>query len=968
METELKSLFKEETNNLLLKRTRFLAKLGPLLYILFWGLDLINDSSTAYTFLTIRIAVFLFSMFTLYLCYTPLTGKYLGALSMIYLIIGAFGISVMCSYLNGFESDYYVGIMLVLFASGFFMPWNLYQIFVYCITIVLGHYLIIIANGFSLNVNAVKSFFFLSSTSVFACSSVVLNQINRKKELSLRYRLEKQKEEADNARKEVEEAHKETKIINEELTNVTSELEHANTKLKESDKQKTAFFQNITHEFRTPLTLIIGPLEQFLTSDIRPELKSKAETMLRNARRLLRLINQLLDLSKLESGKMNLKCKEIDLKIFLKNIVSAFDSKAKSKKIDLDCKCNHDEVLVYIDQEKMDKVIFNLLSNSFKFTESGSITISLDKSETQVFIKIKDTGKGIPDKELPHIFDRFRQVDGTTTREQEGTGIGLSLVKEYVELHKGSVEVTSKEGDGTEFTISLPTGIDHLSDIEIDKDPVIEGIKQDERNLSGLPELNEEGEYRREIDRIELIKKTEMSVLEQSESDDPIEQTEIISDETLLIVDDNADMRSFIKSVLENNYNIIEAKDGLEGLNKANTDKPDLIISDVMMPIMDGNQMLSELKMDESTSNIPVIMLTAKATEDFKLEGLESGAADYLAKPFNPRELLARVNNILTIKRQAEEIKRNIETILEKQFKLIMAGEMMGDLFHDMKNIFGQSSFSVSSIKSDVIDIFKLLELTDNWDELVDIMFKKSDISNNDKIRRSKLLLKSVSGMKKDRIESMAGRMFTDNMLVEFSKGIMEIDEGQREFYCKFVDIAELFDLLQHANKQAEQLSYSVLNQVRGESESDQECDISSVVDSCITMMGKRFTISGIKTEINVASANVGISAPNLHTVILNLLNNSNDALKKLKQDDLFIKIYSEQKDDSVNVVIEDNGPGIPENIQNKIFERNFSTKGQKGNGIGLAVCRSLVEKVGGNIELFSKPESTKFKVKLPLT
>ena len=739
-------------------------------------------------------------------------------------------------------------------------------------------------------------------------------------------------------------AKKKVEGMNTELTNLSSELEDTNHKLKETDKQKTLFFQNITHELRTPLTLILGPLES-LSAKISGKAGDEIGIAIRNANKLLELVNQLLDISKLDAGKMGLWARKIDIVKFLEITISAFDSKFAEKNLILSFENKLDKLMAYIDPEKLEKVINNLLTNAFKFTEKGEVKVILKEIDGKVIIKVKDTGVGIPEKDLPYIFDRFHQVDGSSTREQEGTGIGLALVKKHVKLHHGEVSVTSTVGE-TEFTIILLLGREHLSDGEIDQRQynVQTGLKRRKADLDPTAILSDE---------IRISDDTTPAKAQHSE--------------ILLIVEDNEDMRKYIKGILSLYYKkIIEAVNGAEGLKMAKEKLPDIILSDVMMPKMDGHQMLVELKNDDDTKGIPVILLTAKASENFKIESLESGANDYLSKPFNSRELLARINNILTIKRQAEEIKKNIEKILEKQFKLIMAGEMMGDLFHDIKNIFGRSIYSVSIIREDILDIFKLLELTDNWSDVISAIFIKSTLSRQDKERRKNLILSKMD-IDQEIAEGIAGRMFSDDdKMLEFAQGLTQLEEDQRNFFFKFVDIAKLFDMLQKANKEAEKLSYSVLNQVRGESEDNQCCNFDDVIDSCMTMAEKRLKNSEIKTDVNIQTAAVGISYPNLHTIILNLLNNSNDAFKKSAQKEKIVKIYSEEKDGYIHITVEDNGSGIPEDIQSKIFEKNFSTKGDKGNGIGLAVCKSLLNKINGDIILESKQGCTKFKVVLP--
>ena len=403
--------------------------------------------------------------------------------------------------------------------------------------------------------------------------------------------------------------------------------------LRNLDQLKSHFFANISHEFRTPLTLILGQVESVLSSNIETKEKGKLQVANRNARRLLTLINQLLDLSKLEAGSMELKAEQHNLISFLKSVFFSFESLAESKKISLKFVSEFANIPLRYDADKMEKIICNLISNAFKFTsENGEIILSVNIIPSSVEIKLKDTGIGIPSDSLPHIFNRFYQVDGSSTREHEGTGIGLALTKELVELHKGQITASSKEGEGTEFTIHFP--IDNskieneisyeLSDNNSYKENNFDTVEPAEIQLDSSEQNSQKGQ-------------AESSIQIQSQS----------NKEIILIVEDNADVRSYIREQLEIDYKVIEAGNGEEGIINAQIEIPDLIITDVMMPKMDGYQFSKNIRGDEKTSHIPIIMLTAKAGLDDKIEGLETGIDAYLTKPFSARELKVRVKNLI---------------------------------------------------------------------------------------------------------------------------------------------------------------------------------------------------------------------------------------------------------------------------------------------------------------------------------
>lgn len=394
-------------------------------------------------------------------------------------------------------------------------------------------------------------------------------------------------------------------------------------KLHEVDELKSRFFTNISHEFRTPLTLILGPAKQIFEKVKDEKIKSELSLIHRNARKLLELVNQLLDISKLESGNMKLRTSPQNIVSLLKALLLSFTSYAERKRITLKFNSVENEIIVYIDKDKIEKIITNILSNSFKFTaDGGRIETNVSLTENYVVISINDTGIGIPKEKMSKIFDRFYQVDGSYTREREGTGIGLSLTKELVELHEGKIEVESEEGKGATFIVKIPLGKEHLKPEEIsEKDNLYE--EQEEKQ-----EYYDETENKSEqkVD-IEFLGKEELPLL--------------------LIVEDNSDVRNYIKDNLNIEYRVLEAVDGEDGWNKSIEQLPDLIVSDVMMPKMDGFKLCEKLKTDERTSHIPVILLTAKAAKEDKLAGYETGADEYLMKPFKPDELRARIKNLI---------------------------------------------------------------------------------------------------------------------------------------------------------------------------------------------------------------------------------------------------------------------------------------------------------------------------------
>ncbi len=404
-----------------------------------------------------------------------------------------------------------------------------------------------------------------------------------------------------------------------------------NTRLKELDNLKTRFFTNISHEFRTPLTLLVGPID---------DLKNKypqegiISVMQRNIQRLQSLINQLLDLSKLEAGEMKINFQEVDLSQFLGQLFASFESLAQSKNIIFNYSQSHLTQLAKFDLDKLEKIITNLLSNAFKFTpKNGRISVRVEYEKNQVFLKIQDFGIGISPERLSHIFDRFYQVDESSLHDgtqpfQEGTGIGLSLVKELVDLLKGEIEVESSVGEGTSFTLTLP----------------FESIQNLSKSASKFVSKNHSEMVYNELQSLNG------------------HEVELDSQSVMLVVEDNPDLRNYIRSIFENQFRLVTAVDGQEGLMQAFEHIPDIIISDLMMPKLDGFGFCERIKSDERTNHIPVIMLTAKASIADKLIGLSKGADDYLSKPFNKEELTVRVNNLVN-QRQLMREKYALQTV-----------------------------------------------------------------------------------------------------------------------------------------------------------------------------------------------------------------------------------------------------------------------------------------------------------------
>lgn len=398
---------------------------------------------------------------------------------------------------------------------------------------------------------------------------------------------------------------------------VEERLFFKNTKLKETDLLKSRFFANISHEFRTPLSLILGPIEDKLNaSSLATADKEDLKMVKRNANRLLDLVNQLLDLSKLEAGKLELQLTEGNLDEFIRLQVASFDSLAESKQIRFSKNISNLGEHVCFDADKLDKIISNILLNAFKFTmPGGSVVLGINTSPaSELLLTVTDTSKGIPHEDQALVFSPFYQSKQTTDDGQIGTGLGLSLVSELVKLYGGQISLASQPDVGTTISVIIP------ADYKINE-------SENKATTHPIP-THHHSRFDAEI----------------TIEEDP---TEELHPDSILVVEDNPDLRNFIASGFKSQFTVFTAKDGAEGLSLALEHIPNLIISDVMMPTMDGIELTDKIKSDERTSHIPVVLLTAKADAESRMQGYKTGADDYLAKPFSTEELHVRVANLI---------------------------------------------------------------------------------------------------------------------------------------------------------------------------------------------------------------------------------------------------------------------------------------------------------------------------------
>ncbi|HEY3847121.1 MAG TPA: ATP-binding protein, partial [Acetobacteraceae bacterium] len=492
--------------------------------------------------------------------------------------------------------------------------------------------------------------------------------------------------------------------------------------LAEIDSAKTAFFSNVSHEFRTPLTLMLGPLEDAIAAlgQAAPEAAGRLAMVHRNGLRLLRLVNALLDFSRIEAGRVQARYQPTELDLYTQELVSNFRSACDRAGLRLTTQCALPDRLIYVDTDMWERIVLNLVSNAFKYTLAGGITVALTAvpDDETVLLTVHDTGIGIPEAELPHIFDRFHRIEGQRGRTMEGTGIGLALVNELVRLHGGTIAVESHAGTGTTVSVRIPFGSDHLP-----ADHVHEAIGRTapeavaaaafvEEALRWLPDgepLQDAGILETSRDLAALAADTETGLRRR-----------------ILLAEDNADMRDYITRLLQPGYDVVAVGDGQQALASARAAPPDLILSDVMMPRMDGLGLLAGIRADPALRDLPVILLSARAGEEARDDGLEAGAHDYLVKPFAARELLTRVRSNLELarlrqeardsllkanelleQRVAEEMERRAkaEASLRQAQKMEAIGHLTGGVAHDFNNLLTVISGGVETLQRMLVTV-----------------------------------------------------------------------------------------------------------------------------------------------------------------------------------------------------------------------------------------------------------------------
>jgi len=634
---ELHDAFEQELVKKAERDTRISTVIASVLFMAFGLLDVYMYPSYLRELFIIRGGVVLISAVVLTLSLALPDDRYARRLGMAEYLTCTLAIVLMVHITDGYLSPYYAGINLVLIVFLAILPLDPMRAGIVCV-VTYGAYIIPIALVGNISEVAIllnNNFFFLSTIVLVVLSSHFATRL-RFREFAGRYNLAR-----------------------------------ANEELKNLDKLKSEFFANVSHEVRTPLTSILAPLQAFYSGDLgrlTAEQEQIVSQMYRNSLKLLDMINQMLDFSRFEAGKVQLRLTCLDVNEFVEDTVSLFEEVAEQKGVKLRTTTSSEVPEAYLDSDKLERVLTNLLRNAIKFTTHGSIMVrtGLTQAAAMIFVEVEDTGIGIPEDHLPHIMDRFRQVDSSSTRRYEGTGIGLTIVKEAVDLMQGRVTVDSTEGEGSTFRVELPTNLEERA-----PDAFRERRRRERRKSRKPGSSNRDRRRRtRRTDDFVRVAADELALMEkdmlasgarESEADARSEPAGPAEDRVLL-VEDNNDLRSYVGRMLAGmGHEVTTAVDGVDGWQRVQSDNPDVIVSDLMMPNRDGYELLKLVKNTEGTRHIPFIMITAKHELESKIEGLDLGADDYLPKPINIRELDARVRNLRNMKRFQQAVAREQE-------------------------------------------------------------------------------------------------------------------------------------------------------------------------------------------------------------------------------------------------------------------------------------------------------------------
>ncbi len=736
------------------------------------------------------------------------------------------------------------------------------------------------------------------------------------------------------------------------------QIEAARDQLASLDEAKTRFTANVHHELRTPLTLILAPLESLRSGDLGelPEPVGRTlRTMHLNGQRLLKLINDLLDLAKLESDRFAIHRVALDLGALVEEVVEGARPMSDRKRIQLRWEQAPSTPRVHVDRDGMEKVIVNLLGNALKFTEAGGqVTVRLGPAEdgAGVLIRVRDDGIGIAQKDLGRVFDRFAQADGSATREHEGTGIGLALSKELVELHEGEIWAESEGlGHGTTICVRLPIGEADRRDPETVIRSESGGVLSLDESLEQMrreggvgatrsePRAGIAAELEGDLERWEARHEVREHDVQDHEvlEEEPVDGRRAGYKPRIVIADDNRDIRELLQLLLGRDFSVHVARDGEEALELVRRVRPELVVTDIMMPGMTGTELCRAIKGDPEIGTTPVMLVSSKAESAMKVEGLEQGADDYVTKPFHPRELLARARGLVRLRLLQREIEdqnaalanalrelKAAEVQLVQSERLAAVGELAAGVAHEVNNPVNFALNAARMLRSEIAEIQTMM----TW--MLDLDWEAA-------ARRGEGLEKIQA-----RIEELG---LHDPASTVDELGTIIIDGLERTHRL----VAELRDFA--APHRAGRV----------------EVDLARGIQSTVSLLRPAFRQHQVEIEIRVPEHLPPIQGdPSaLNQVLLNLLKN---ALEAMESEGGHVRVEADTRADRVEIRICDDGPGIPPEIQSRLFEPFFTTKeAGKGTGLGLSISRRIADEHGGSLHVVSEPGvGTTFTLSLP--
>ncbi len=734
------------------------------------------------------------------------------------------------------------------------------------------------------------------------------------------------------------------------------ELEEAHDELAQLDRAKSRFSANIHHELRTPLTLILSPLDALRSGELGPlpaEVQKTVDMMLANGRRLHRMINNLLDFAKLENEQLALVRRPMQLSSLVEELLASAEPLARRKQVQLEMNGFGEVPTINGDAAALDKVFVNLVGNALKFTDSGGrITVSAKvMGDDEVALAVADTGVGIPPSQLEAVFDRFAQVDDSATRRHEGTGIGLALAKEMVELHGGRIWAASDgEGRGTTIHIVIPIGEpDAVLDEETIRDESgrAHGLGDSLAGLVEAVDAGTSGPSKREVGSLPEMDRSVLRWADRQADESPQEEgvkiipksAELLGE--ILIAEDNPDMRALLAMLVGREFRVRTAKNGREALEAIRKSPPDLVLSDVMMPELSGLELCRAIKGDADTRHIPVVLVTSKAERDMKIEGLELGADDYVTKPFHPRELLARVRSLVRVAslqrelaHQNSELQTTLDELKQAEVQLVQSerlaaiGELAAGLAHEVNNPVNFALNAVRAMETSVRDL----------GELAAEMMEMDSENPADLIRRLETYQRESGGRN--------ARELVDTVL-ELS-GI--VGDGLKRTASL---VGDLHDFARPGR----------IGAVHG------PVDLEVGLRSTLTLVGHSISAANARIEVEVEPGLPKISGDpgGLNQVFLNLLKNAVEALGGGGGE---IGVVLARDGDSIVLRIRDDGPGICSEKLHQLFEPFYTTKdAQGGTGLGLSISQRIVAEHDGSLTVESEEGAgAEFTVRLPLT